>query len=116
MTAGSGTLENDLIQKAGGINIAQDIKGYSNFSLEDLAVANPEVIITPVDFDFGLNYNAAFDYITTEPSLAQLSAVRNGLVVPVWVEVLSRPGPRVVDGLEEIAGLLEFAASQASSG
>ena len=116
MSAGSGTLENDLIQKAGGINIYRNLKGYSNVSVEDVVAANPQVIITTVDFAFGLNYNAPFEYITTEPRLAQVDAVRNQLVAPMWVEVLSRPGPRVVDGLEELAMLLELVTSQAPSG
>jgi iron complex transport system substrate-binding protein len=115
MTAGSGTLENDLIQKAGGINIYQDLKGYSNASLEEVAAANPQVIITTIDFAFGLNYNAPFEFITTEPSLGQIDAVRNEQVYSMWVEVLRRPGPRVVDGLEELTMLLEIAASQALS-
>jgi iron complex transport system substrate-binding protein len=115
MSAGLGTLENDMIQKAGGINIYQDLKGYSQVTLEDVAAANPQVIITTVDFAYGLSYNAPFESITTEPSLGKVDAVRNKQVYPVWVEILRRPGPRIVDGLEELTVLLELATSQTLS-
>ena len=47
MTAGSKTIINELIEKAGGINIAGGLdEDYPKMSLEAVIIANPQVIIT----------------------------------------------------------------------
>jgi len=107
LTAGDGTLANDVMEKAGGRNIAKDdITGYNNMSWNDAIEANPEVIITSVDFAQGASYNAPYDFITTDSSTSTLNAVHSKRVYPMWYELLDRPGPRIVDGLEELAMLL----------
>jgi iron complex transport system substrate-binding protein len=109
LVAGSGTLANDVIEKAGGKNIAKDkITGYAQMSWSEAIDANPEVIITSVDFGEGAGYNAPFDFITTDSSTTDLKAVHNKRVYPIWYEKFDRPGPRIVDGLEELVSLLAF--------
>jgi iron complex transport system substrate-binding protein len=100
-TAGKGTFITLLIERAGGSNIASGIEGYPQLSLEQVVAADPNFIILG-DAKFG----------TTPESIAQragwsnLSAVKNGQVFPFNDDLLSRPGPRMVDGLEELAKLL----------
>jgi iron complex transport system substrate-binding protein len=107
LTAGDNTLANDVIEKAGGRNIAKDdINGYNEMSWSDAIAANPEVIITSVDFSQGAGYNASYDFITTDSSTKTLNAVQKQRVYPMWYELLDRPGPRIVDGLAELATLL----------
>jgi iron complex transport system substrate-binding protein len=110
-TAGSGTLENELIQKAGGVNIAQKITGYGGISLDTIVAANPQVIIASLDFRLWLSMDLPLEYVNTEPNLAQTDARLSGRVYPMWSEVLDRPGPRLVDGLEELAMIMHMEAS-----
>ncbi len=100
-TAGKGTFITLLIERAGGDNIASDIDGYPQLSLEQVVAADPAFIILG-DSKFG----ATPESIAQRPGWANLSAVKSGQVVPFNDDLLSRPGPRMVDGLEEMAKLL----------
>jgi iron complex transport system substrate-binding protein len=100
-TAGKGTFITLLIQRAGGYNIASDIEGYPQLSLEQVVAADPAFIILG-DAKFGTTPES----IAQRPGWANLSAVKNKQVFPFNDDLLSRPGPRMVDGLEELAKLL----------
>jgi iron complex transport system substrate-binding protein len=100
-TAGKGTFITLLIERAGGYNIASDIEGYPQLSLEQVVAADPAFIILG-DAKFGTTPES----IAQRPGWANLSAVKNKQVFPFNDDLLSRPGPRMVDGLEELAKLL----------
>ncbi len=104
MSAGTGTFQADLIQKAGGTNIARELTGWEAISLEIVVTANPEVMIvgamTEADAD------ANFLFISTDPRLGTTDASRDGFVYAVDANVTSRPGPRIVDALELFAALI----------
>jgi iron complex transport system substrate-binding protein len=100
-TAGKGTFINLLIERAGGSNIASNIDGYPQLSLEQVVAANPAFIILG-DAKFGTTPES----IAQRPGWANLSAVKSGQVLPFNDDLLSRPGPRLVDGLEALAKLL----------
>jgi len=100
-TAGKGTFITLLIERAGGYNIASDIDGYPQLGLEQVAAKDPAFIILG-DSKFGTTVES----IAQRPGWANLSAVKNGKVLPINDDLLSRPGPRLVDGLEELAKLL----------
>jgi iron complex transport system substrate-binding protein len=99
MTSGNGTFQADLIQRAGGTNIAQNLEGWKTISLEAVITANPEVIIAGDMSDGGLNYQFA----TSEARLQNTDARKNRRVYWVNSDVASRPGPRIVDALELFA-------------
>jgi len=105
MSAGIGTFQADLIGKAGGINIARGLDGWEAISLEIVVIANPEVMIagamTKADAD------ANFQFISTEPRLENTDARNNGFIYAVDSNVISRPGPRIVDALELFAKLIQ---------
>jgi iron complex transport system substrate-binding protein len=100
-TAGKGTFITLLIERAGGYNIASDIDGYPQLSLEQVVAADPAFIILG-DAKWGTTPES----IAQRPGWENLSAVKNGQVVPFDDDLVSRPGPRMVDGLEELAKLL----------
>jgi len=100
-TAGKGTFINLLIERAGGYNIASDIDGYPQLSLEQVVAADPAFILLG-DAKFGTTPES----IAQRPGWANLSAVKNKQVLPFNDDLLSRPGPRMVDGLEELAKVL----------
>lgn len=100
-TAGSGTLQDELIQKAGGTNIAQGLTDYANISLEVVVRDNPEVIIAGVGH--GSGQDQTFQYAQTEPRLRDTDARRNSRIYAINSDLTSRPGPRIVEGLEQLA-------------
>ncbi len=104
MTSGSGTFQHDLIQKAGGTNIARDLTGWPTISLEAVIEANPEVMIAGVGH--GNTEDLNFQFIKTESRLRDTDARQNNRVYAIDGNLVSRPGPRIVDGLEELARLI----------
>jgi iron complex transport system substrate-binding protein len=100
-TAGKGTFITQLIDRAGGYNIASDLEGYPQMSLEQVVAADPAFIILG-----DARYGVTPESIAQRPGWENLSAVKNGQVLPFNDDLVSRPGPRLVDALEELAKLL----------
>ena len=100
-TSGSGTIQNDLIEKAGGVNIAGNFTGYGDISLEAVIKANPEVMIAGAGH--GSGEALTFQFIKTEPRLRDVAARINNRVYAVDSDLVSRPGPRIVEGMEKFA-------------
>lgn len=100
-TAGKGTFITQLIDRAGGYNIAGDLEGYPQLSLEQVVAADPAFIILG-----NARYGVTPESIAQRPGWENLSAVKNGQIFPFNDDLVSRPGPRLVDALEELAKLL----------
>ncbi len=95
ITIGSASFINDLITQAGGISISADESGdYPQYSLETVIARQPEVI-----------FLQAGDEKLPE-RMRQTPAARNLRVFHLDDDLLLRPGPRIVDGLEQIAAKL----------
>src|SRR5215212_6823565 len=100
-TAGKGTFITQLIERAGGHNIASDLDGYPQLSLEQVVAADPSFIILG-DSAYGVTPES----IAARPGWENLSAVKNNQVFPFDDNLVSRPGPRLVDAREQLAKLL----------
>ena len=94
-TAGRGSYLDDLIRQAGGVNVAGDIdQPYPDLSGESLVAMQPDVIVVAHDVPFG-------DDVRSREPWRSLNAVKTGRVeVSPDDDVIERPGPRIVDGLE----------------
>jgi iron complex transport system substrate-binding protein len=100
-TAGPGTFIDQLIQRAGAVNAASTLKDqYPQISLEELVVLNPDVILLS-DSAYGVTP----EKVAARAGWGTLSAIKNGRVYPFDYHLLSNPGPRLVDGLEQLAKL-----------
>ncbi len=98
MTAGSDTFIDEMINLAGGINVgALAGKGFPQFSEEQLVKEDPDVYIA-VKMSMG---NPA--ELTKRPGYANLKAVKKGKVYVVDDNLVTRPGPRLAQGLIEVA-------------
>jgi len=99
-TAGPGSFIDDLIAKAGGTNIAADAKTqWPELSMEAVLKADPEVIVIP-----GPDGPALAGKLKADPTWQQVSAVKAGRFVLIPDQnLVSRPGPRIVDGLDALA-------------
>ena len=100
-TIGKGTFITLVIERAGGTNIAGDIDGYPQLSLEQVVAANPDFIILG-DSAYGITPES----VAARPGWDGLSAVINNQIFPFDDNLVSRPGPRLVDGLEALAKVL----------
>jgi len=93
-TAGSGTFIHELIEKAGGVNIFQNITGYPTISIEEVIARDPEIIITS---------EWSYDWALNATELASTNASQTGGVYTCDDDLVQRPGPRLVEGLEWFA-------------
>jgi iron complex transport system substrate-binding protein len=104
-TAGPGSFIDVLIRLAGGINVAAGSQtAWPQFSLEELIRADPDLIILR-DALTSLNPQTP-DLVARRPGWKRIRAVRLGAIAPINSDLISRPGPRIVEGLELLAGLL----------
>jgi iron complex transport system substrate-binding protein len=101
-TSGGGTFVNQLIRRAGGVNVFSQVKDqWPQISLEQLLVDNPQIILLGDS-----SYGETPDQVIARPGWESLQAVKNKQVFPFDDNLVSRPGPRLVDGLEALARLL----------
>ncbi len=98
-TAGPGTFIDLLITRAKGENVAGKMEGqWVQMSQEALLVENPDFILLG-----DANYGTTPEQVAARTGWDQLQAVKNGNVLPFNDDTVSRPGPRLVDALEELA-------------
>jgi iron complex transport system substrate-binding protein len=98
-TAGDGSFLADLIAAAGGEPITGDAVG--TIALEDLVDADPELILLG---DASYDPSVTPDAVAARPGWSQMSAVQNNRVVSFDDDlIVTRPGPRIVDGLAALA-------------
>ena len=102
--AGSGTVQNELIEIAGGENAFSDIDDWSTVSLEVFIDKNPDVIIVSVGH--GVVGMQSYDYILGDERLKVVNAVKNERVYTINADVISRAGPRIVNATETVYGCL----------
>ena len=101
-TAGPGTFVDLLIARAGGANIGKSLtSAWAQISLEELLVQNPSIIVLGDSA-----YGTTADSVKRRAGWSGLAAVQNGQIYPFDDNLVSRPGPRLVDGLEALAKLL----------
>ena len=100
-TAGAETFEDEIIEKAGGVNIFHDLSGYAQVDPEAIAVRNPEVIIACSGM--GTGADKPMQWAKTERGLNQTDARKNGRIYQAEGDLITRTGPRIVDGLEMLA-------------
>ncbi len=102
-TAGSGTFIDTLLSMAKGRNLGDMLDGsYAQISLEELVVQSPDIILLG-DYTWG---GVTPEDVAKRAGWEKLSAVQNGKVYTFDDNLVSRPGPRLVDGLEALANQL----------
>lgn len=102
-TAGPGTFIDMLIGMAGGQNLGASLQGeWAQISQEELIVRNPDFILLG-DALYG---GVTAETVVARPGWGSIAAVQNARVFPFNDDLVSRPGPRMVDGLEELVKLL----------
>jgi iron complex transport system substrate-binding protein len=102
-TSGPGSFIDDLIQRAGGVNIVADADSpWIQITTETLIAADPEVVFLS-DHAFG----ETKEMVVARPGWAEVSAVINDRIIEIDdPDIFSRPGPRVIEALELVAKAL----------
>ena len=99
-TAGKTSFVTNLIERAGGQSVSADVnEAWPRLSDEAALASRPEAVIILSGETMGADTKVA-------PALQNSPAVRTGRVYSIDAELLTRPGPRLVDGLEHIARAL----------
>ncbi len=93
-----GSVWAQLIELAGGEPITTDDPNVYAISLERLVAADPEVIILG-----DAAYGVTPEIVAARPGWGGMTAVRNGAIYPVDDVIVTRPGPRIADGLLALA-------------
>src|SRR5690606_26355476 len=89
---------------AGGTNIGGGVSGWYQISVEEIVDADPDLIVLE-DYQYGVSVDSVG---ARSPAWASLSAVQEGRVCPVEdPDLTSRYGPRIVDGLEVLARMVQ---------
>ena len=91
----------DLVRRAGGISVTAEVPGaFPRFSDEAALAAQPEAIILPTGGSMGSGN------FTVAAALKNSPAVLRNRVYKINADHLSRPGPRLIEGLEAMARAL----------
>jgi iron complex transport system substrate-binding protein len=100
-TIGRDAYLTDLVRRAGGISVTADVAtAFPRFSDEAALAARPEAIILPTGGSMGTANS------TVSAALKNSPAVLSNRIYRINEDHLQRPGPRLVDGLEEMAHAL----------
>lgn len=102
-TSGPGTFVDLLIKAAGGENFGAGLSGeWVQVSVEELLSRQPDVIVLG-DYTYG---GVTPEQVRARAGWDALTAVQQNKVFTFDDNLVSRPGPRLVDGLEAMAKLL----------
>ncbi|MFJ8514764.1 ABC transporter substrate-binding protein [Lysinibacillus xylanilyticus] len=97
-TTGKGTFMNEMLEMIHAENVAADVNDWYQIDAEQIITKNPDVIVVA--------YNYVPDILKKIPQRAgfeTITAVKNKAIVQVDENITSRQGPRLADGLEELA-------------
>ncbi len=101
-TVGPGSFINDLIDIAGGVNIAaKAATAYPQLSAEEILRADPEVIVLAAD-----SYSAKPDEVAARAGWSAIAAVKNKRFGSIAPNLINRPGPRVGEAAEAYARIV----------
>lgn len=93
-TAGGDTFISELIELAGGINIAKDSVGWT-YSLEKIIENNPDIVVCS-------KYNNTSQQLKSATGYKDLPAVIENRLYSINNNLLDRAGPRVAEGVEQL--------------
>lgn len=109
-TPGPGTFTNDLIRRAGGHNVADDLKPrtWGVYSMEQIVAKNPDALVTSAESAASPESTRQRLLKKAETTIGwkQLRAIQDGRIVVLPGDWLFRPGPRLILGVEALSKAL----------
>ncbi len=105
ITTGRDTFVDDIISISGASNVAGEIVGWTHYSTEELLRQNPDILIVAWH---ATNEGISKEEIMADPILKNLDCVKKGHIYIMKDDnLISRPGPRIVEGVQEMAEAIE---------
>ena len=101
LAAGRNSIVDDIIRHAGGVNCVKKDKKLMRIGMEALIECNPEAYIVQRG---PMNQDPSDP--SSRPNFQVLEAVKKGRILVVDEQIYSRPGPRSVDAVEQLAAFL----------
>lgn len=103
VTVGKGSFGDDLIHLAGGENIAgADREMYPRLGIEEILKRSPEVLLVS-----SMNPQGDYERVLREwKRWKMIPAVREGRIHLIDSDLIDRPSPRLIEGLETMARLI----------
>jgi iron complex transport system substrate-binding protein len=106
MTVGSSSWLNDVINKAGGINMFNNVnEEYPTTSLEVIITNNPDVILLPTDMGGEPSYGSV-NAVKNRPGWNTINAVKDNHIYIIDADLFNQPGIRVADQVQTIAACI----------
>ena len=103
MTVNRNTFHHDLITLAGGINMTGDEPmTYPRISIEELINRKPDIIIISSMERGGRFEKARLEWLQWK----SIPAVQNNRVYLIDSDLIDRPSPRIIEGLEKMAEII----------
>jgi iron complex transport system substrate-binding protein len=100
-TAGRNSFVTDLMRRAGAVSVTAEVPGaWPKYSNESALASKPEAIILPTGGSMGSANSSVTEALRQSPAALQ------GRVYKINDDHLTRPGPRLIDGLEAMAKAL----------
>lgn len=97
-TPGQNTFMQEIFDMIGAKNIADDQEGWVEMDPEEIVNRNPEVIIVMYDY-----IPTAVEDVYARDGFETITAIKEEQVIQVDENLTSRTGPRLAQGLEEVA-------------
>lgn len=101
-TTGTNTFMHEMLESINAVNAAEDSEGWVKFTEEEIVNLQPDVIITT----YGFYIEEPANEVLTREGWAEVPAVKNGQVFDVNNDTVTRPGPRLIEGVETLAELI----------
>jgi iron complex transport system substrate-binding protein len=101
-TTGQNTFMHEMLESIQAVNAAEDQDGWVKMTEEEIVKLDPEVIITT----YGSQVEDPKAEVLAREGWAEVPAVKNGNVFDVDSDTVTRPGPRLIEGVETLAELI----------
>jgi iron complex transport system substrate-binding protein len=101
-TTGTNTFMHEMLDSLQAVNAAEEHEGWVTLTEEEIVELNPDVIITT----YGYYVENPKNQVLSRAGWAEVPAIKNELVFDVDNDTVTRPGPRLIEGVETLAELI----------
>lgn len=101
-TTGKNTFMHEMLETINATNAAEEQDGWVKLTEEEVVTLNPDVIITT----YGYYIDNPAEGVLARDGWAEVHAIKNKQVFDVDSDTVTRPGPRLIEGVEQLAKLI----------
>ncbi|MGJ9457789.1 ABC transporter substrate-binding protein [Oceanobacillus sp. CF4.6] len=101
-TTGQNTFMHEMLESINAINAAEEEEGWVKLTEEEIVTLKPNIIITT----YGYYIENPAEEVLSREGWAEVPAVKNEQVFDVDNDTVTRPGPRLIEGVETLAELI----------